>query len=222
MEACGRAAVMGYSLQQPISVKGSAFPLRGEMKLNGVKLWSVKPCKASHFEGSLVTGRPPPSVSVPIPEMSGLRIVGAFGKEYAFGIMELGMAFVVGRGMLGNVLELVGKVEGVEQSSFRLSVQADDATIFEIIFEHFSYLDDLGKTLIRRVLAASTLHLIALSEGLVRFLSQCLHVRPAGSVVPVVSESLDETGGHVKPTRPLLHVLFYIPRESLSRKTSHE
>ncbi|KAJ8561257.1 hypothetical protein K7X08_027447 [Anisodus acutangulus] len=61
---------MGSSLQQPVWVKGSAFPLKGEMKLNGVKLWSVKPCKASKLEGSLVTGRPP-SVSVPIPEMAG-------------------------------------------------------------------------------------------------------------------------------------------------------
>lgn len=71
MEACGGAAVMGSSLQQPIWVKGSAFPLKGDMKLNGVKLWSVKPCKASKLEGSMVTGRPPSSVSVPIPEMGG-------------------------------------------------------------------------------------------------------------------------------------------------------
>uniref|UniRef100_M1CVE3 Serine hydroxymethyltransferase n=1 Tax=Solanum tuberosum TaxID=4113 RepID=M1CVE3_SOLTU len=70
MEACSRAAVMGSSLQQPVWVNGSAFPLKGEVKLNGVKLWSVKPCKASQLEGSLVSGRPP-SVSVPIPEMGG-------------------------------------------------------------------------------------------------------------------------------------------------------
>lgn len=72
MEACGGAAVIGSSLQQPVWVKGSAFSLKGEMKLNGVKLWSVKPCKASQLEGSLVTGRPPSSVSVPIPEMGGI------------------------------------------------------------------------------------------------------------------------------------------------------
>ncbi|XP_016506712.1 serine hydroxymethyltransferase 3, chloroplastic [Nicotiana tabacum] len=73
MEACCGAAVMGSFIQQPVWVKGSAFPLKGEMiKLNGmVKLCSVKPCGASQLEGSLVTGRPPSSVSVPIPEMAG-------------------------------------------------------------------------------------------------------------------------------------------------------
>ncbi|XP_004253097.1 serine hydroxymethyltransferase 3, chloroplastic-like [Solanum lycopersicum] len=71
MEACSRAAVMGSSLQQPVWVKGSAFPLKGEVKLNGVRLWFVKPCKASQLDGSLVSGRPPSSVSVPIPEMGG-------------------------------------------------------------------------------------------------------------------------------------------------------
>ncbi|KAG5597810.1 hypothetical protein H5410_039042 [Solanum commersonii] len=69
MEACSRAAVVGSSLQQSVWVKGSTFPLKGEVKLNRVKLWSVKPCKASQLEGSLVSGRPPSSVSVPIPEM---------------------------------------------------------------------------------------------------------------------------------------------------------
>lgn len=64
---------MGSFIQQPVWVKGSAFPLKGEMiKLNGVvKLCSSKPCRASQLEGSLVTGRPPSSVSVPIPEMAG-------------------------------------------------------------------------------------------------------------------------------------------------------
>ncbi|CAN4095537.1 unnamed protein product [Withania somnifera] len=71
MEACSRAAVMCSSLQQPVWVKGSAFPLKGDMKFNRVKLWAIKPCKASQLVGSLVTGRPPPSVSIPIPEMAG-------------------------------------------------------------------------------------------------------------------------------------------------------
>ncbi|KAL3321733.1 hypothetical protein AABB24_039373 [Solanum stoloniferum] len=82
MEACSRAAVMHSSLQQPVWVKGSAFPLKGEVKLNGVKLWSVKPCKASQLEGSLVSGRPPSSVSVPIPEMGG---VGNNFVDYGLG-----------------------------------------------------------------------------------------------------------------------------------------
>ncbi|KAK4354800.1 hypothetical protein RND71_026994 [Anisodus tanguticus] len=92
MEACGRAAVMSYSLQQSVWVKGSAFPLKGEMKLNEVKLRSAKPCKASQLEGSLVTGRPPSSVSVPIPEMAG--------AENNFADYELGEADPEVRGII--------------------------------------------------------------------------------------------------------------------------
>ncbi|CAN1170652.1 Serine hydroxymethyltransferase 3, chloroplastic [Linum perenne] len=67
MQSC---AVTG-SLQQPlwsnrtgVASKKSGFVLFP----NQVKLKSLKPCKSSHLEGSLVTGRPPSSISVPIPE----------------------------------------------------------------------------------------------------------------------------------------------------------
>ncbi|CAI0452467.1 unnamed protein product [Linum tenue] len=72
MEACAGTAVMG-SLQQPNWSKGTAFaPKKPTFVLfpRQVKLQSLKPCKAS-LEGSLVTGRPPSSVSVPIPEAEG-------------------------------------------------------------------------------------------------------------------------------------------------------
>ncbi|KAI3896775.1 hypothetical protein MKW98_009628 [Papaver atlanticum] len=80
MQAYSGAAIMGAAVQQPnLFTKGSStfFP-----KLNTttedrfpsqVRFNSVKTCKAvsSSIEGSLVTGRPPSSVSVPIPEMGG-------------------------------------------------------------------------------------------------------------------------------------------------------
>ncbi|CAL1404479.1 unnamed protein product [Linum trigynum] len=72
MEACTGTAVMG-SLQQPIWSKGTSFaPKKPTFVLfpRQVKLQSLKPCKVS-VEGSLVTGRPPSSVSVPIPEAEG-------------------------------------------------------------------------------------------------------------------------------------------------------
>ncbi|KAG6772630.1 hypothetical protein NC652_017672 [Populus alba x Populus x berolinensis] len=70
MQATSGAAVMG-SLQQPVLSKGLAFPMKRSVIIGfpyQVKLNSVKPCRASSLEGSLVTGRPPSSVSVPIPE----------------------------------------------------------------------------------------------------------------------------------------------------------
>lgn len=74
MQSCsGAAAVMG-SLQQPIWIKGLAFPSEGLVfseNQNHVKLVSVGPCRTSHLEGSLVTGRPASSVSVPVPESGG-------------------------------------------------------------------------------------------------------------------------------------------------------
>ncbi|KAG6770558.1 hypothetical protein POTOM_026243 [Populus tomentosa] len=70
MQATSGAAVMG-SLQQPVLSKGPAFPMKRSVIIGfpyQVKLNSVKPCRASSLEGSLVTGRPPSSVSVPILE----------------------------------------------------------------------------------------------------------------------------------------------------------
>ncbi|CAK7353048.1 unnamed protein product [Dovyalis caffra] len=71
MQATSGAALMG-SLQQPVLNKGSAFPMQRSGVIgfpHQVKLNFVKPCRASSLEGSLVTGRPPSSVSVPIPEI---------------------------------------------------------------------------------------------------------------------------------------------------------
>ncbi|KAH7574328.1 hypothetical protein JRO89_XS03G0283100 [Xanthoceras sorbifolium] len=73
MQACSGAAVMG-SLQQPICDKGSLFPSKGTGMhgfSNHVRLTSVKPCRSSSIEGGLVPGRPPSSVSVPVPEIGG-------------------------------------------------------------------------------------------------------------------------------------------------------
>ncbi|PON68258.1 Serine hydroxymethyltransferase [Trema orientale] len=74
MQACNGAALTG-SLQQPLWSKGTAFPPKG-FAINGfphqIKLYdSLKPCRVSHVEGSLVTGRPPSSVSVPAPQLTG-------------------------------------------------------------------------------------------------------------------------------------------------------
>ncbi|XP_059657094.1 serine hydroxymethyltransferase 3, chloroplastic [Cornus florida] len=72
MQTCAGTAAMG-SLQQPIWLKGSHFPSKG-LGISGfpqqIKLNSAKPCR-SQLEGSLVTGRPPSSVSVPVPEIGG-------------------------------------------------------------------------------------------------------------------------------------------------------
>lgn len=66
MQACSGATVRG-SVQQPIWTKGSNFPPKGASVrfLHHVKVNLVKPCRSSRIEGSLVTGRPPSSVSVP-------------------------------------------------------------------------------------------------------------------------------------------------------------
>lgn len=72
MQACSGAAMMG-SLQQSIWVKGSPFLSKGSSASgfpNQIRFNLVKPCRSS-IEGSLVTGRPPSSVSVPLPEMGG-------------------------------------------------------------------------------------------------------------------------------------------------------
>ncbi|GFZ08551.1 serine hydroxymethyltransferase 3 [Actinidia rufa] len=74
MQACSGTAVMG-SIQQPLWTKGSAFSPKGS-SFNGFpyqfKLSLVKPCRSSQLEGSLVTGRPPSSVSVSAPEIGGI------------------------------------------------------------------------------------------------------------------------------------------------------
>ncbi|GMI92582.1 serine hydroxymethyltransferase 3, SERINE HYDROXYMETHYLTRANSFERASE 3 [Hibiscus trionum] len=71
MQACGGAAMMG-SLQQPMRVNKPSFPLKGS-RFTGfpyqIRLNSVKPCRAQ-LEGSLVTGRPSSSLSVPVLENS--------------------------------------------------------------------------------------------------------------------------------------------------------
>ncbi|KAK4388764.1 Serine hydroxymethyltransferase 3, chloroplastic [Sesamum angolense] len=73
MQACGGPAMMN-SIQQPLGPKGSLFPSKW-LGITGcpnhVKLSSIKPCRSSQLEGSLITGKPPSSVSVPIPEIGG-------------------------------------------------------------------------------------------------------------------------------------------------------
>lgn len=70
------SAVMG-SVQHPIWVKGSSvFSLKGSGGVVGfpyqARLNVLKQCRcSSRLEGSLVTGRPPSSASVPAPEMGG-------------------------------------------------------------------------------------------------------------------------------------------------------
>ena len=59
------------SLQQPVLTKGSAFPMKRSVIIGFPYQVKLKPCRASSLEGSLVTGRPPSSVSVPIPETGG-------------------------------------------------------------------------------------------------------------------------------------------------------
>ncbi|CAI9088329.1 OLC1v1022634C1 [Oldenlandia corymbosa var. corymbosa] len=82
MQSCsGAAAVMG-SLQQPVWVQGSAFPSKGfshGVSQNQLKMISVGPLKSSKFEASLVTGRPPSSFSVAMPEAGGLQ--GSFSDS---------------------------------------------------------------------------------------------------------------------------------------------
>ena len=72
MQGTAGVAMMG-SLQQPVWTKGQTFPAKGYGS-NGfmpqVKFYNVKPCKASHVEGSLVTGMPS-TLSVSVPEIGG-------------------------------------------------------------------------------------------------------------------------------------------------------
>lgn len=66
MKACCSAAVMG-SVQQPVWKNGSGFSIKGSgMCLNPdrVRIFSVRACRATQLEGSLVTGRSSSSVSV--------------------------------------------------------------------------------------------------------------------------------------------------------------
>jgi hypothetical protein len=81
MQACSGAAVRG-SVQQPIWTKGSNFLPKGSSVVgfrHHVKLNSVKPCRSSRIEGSLVTGRPPSSVSMP--EIGGSILYNEFLKK---------------------------------------------------------------------------------------------------------------------------------------------
>ncbi|XP_038689572.1 serine hydroxymethyltransferase 3, chloroplastic-like [Tripterygium wilfordii] len=84
MQACTGAAMMG-SLQQPFRPKNSLFPVK-ECGLSGflnkIKLNSLKPCSCSVVEGSLTTGRPPSSASVPV---SGLGDNGRKFIDYSLG-----------------------------------------------------------------------------------------------------------------------------------------
>ncbi|RDX92368.1 Serine hydroxymethyltransferase 3, chloroplastic, partial [Mucuna pruriens] len=69
-----QASIMMRSLQQPVWTKGMNFPAKGYSSDNGfvpqVKFFNVKPCKASHVEGGLVTGNPSSS-SFSVPEIGG-------------------------------------------------------------------------------------------------------------------------------------------------------
>ncbi|KAL8522184.1 hypothetical protein ACS0TY_012362 [Phlomoides rotata] len=62
------------SIQQSVGIKGSVFPSNW-IGINGcpdhVRFSSVKPCRSSQLDGSLLTGKPPSSVTVPIPEIGG-------------------------------------------------------------------------------------------------------------------------------------------------------
>ncbi|KAF3440683.1 hypothetical protein FNV43_RR18967 [Rhamnella rubrinervis] len=74
MQACSGAAVMG-SIQQPIWVKGTTLFQKGHSTNefpHQIKLYSIKPCRFSYSEGSLVSLRPPSSVSVPVLETWGI------------------------------------------------------------------------------------------------------------------------------------------------------
>ncbi|PIM98475.1 Glycine/serine hydroxymethyltransferase [Handroanthus impetiginosus] len=73
MHACGGSATMN-SIQRPLGAKGSVFPSKKigvSVSRNHVNWSLVKPWRSSQLEGSLVTGKPSTSVSVPIPEIGG-------------------------------------------------------------------------------------------------------------------------------------------------------
>lgn len=75
------------SIQQHIWGKGLAFPPKWS-GFNGiahqVKPNSIKPCRSSQFEESLVTGRPPSSVYVSGPDSRGSynALSFTFGANY--------------------------------------------------------------------------------------------------------------------------------------------
>lgn len=56
------------SLQQPVSTKLQNFTYKGYN--SQVNFYRVNPCKASHVEGTLVTGKPT-SLSFSVPEIGG-------------------------------------------------------------------------------------------------------------------------------------------------------
>ena len=77
MQVCGGSAIMN-SIQQPVGTKISAFPSNWMGAIGSpshVRMSSFKPCRSSQLEGSLVTGRPPSSASVPVPEIGGIAFV---------------------------------------------------------------------------------------------------------------------------------------------------
>ncbi|CAA2983340.1 serine hydroxymethyltransferase 3, chloroplastic-like [Olea europaea subsp. europaea] len=70
---------MGFT-QLPVWTNGSVFPSKGFGMggcSNHVKFSSVKPCQSSQLEGNLVSGRPPSSVFVVVPEFGGARSIFA-------------------------------------------------------------------------------------------------------------------------------------------------
>lgn len=72
MHACG-GSMMG-AVQQSVWMTGSGLHPKISTGVDipwGIRLNSLKPCKASHVEGSLVTGGLPSSVSVPAPGIDG-------------------------------------------------------------------------------------------------------------------------------------------------------
>lgn len=61
------------SLQQPVWTKWQNFTYKGYTShgfMPQVNFYNVKPCKASHVEGGLVTGKPS-SVSFSVPVIGG-------------------------------------------------------------------------------------------------------------------------------------------------------
>ncbi|MED6133546.1 Serine hydroxymethyltransferase 3, chloroplastic, variant 2 [Stylosanthes scabra] len=71
MQATTGVAMMDSLLQQPVWTKGMTFPNKGfgnNACLPQVKFYSLKPCKASHVEGTVLTGTPS---SLSVPEIGG-------------------------------------------------------------------------------------------------------------------------------------------------------
>lgn len=65
--------IMGFT-QLPVWTNGSVFPSKGFGMggcSNHVKFSLVKPCQSSQLEENLVSGRPPSSVFVAVPEFGG-------------------------------------------------------------------------------------------------------------------------------------------------------